>query len=81
MQAVETGLNKAVNLLGPGGKICVISFHSLEDRIVKNIFKEFAKKDILKILTKKPIRPSEQEIGINPKSRSAKLRAAMKPSS
>ncbi len=51
----------------------VISFHSLEDRIVKNFFREHS--DIFRVLTKKPITPSEEEIKMNPASRSAKLRA------
>lgn len=68
-------LPKAIEILQPKGRIVVISFHSLEDRIVKRFFKE--KKD-LKILTKKPITPSLEEIQENPRSRSAKLRAAEK---
>jgi 16S rRNA (cytosine1402-N4)-methyltransferase len=56
----------------------VISFHSLEDRIVKNFFKEKAKEGKIKILTKKPVIPSQEEIEKNKKSHSAKLRAAVK---
>jgi len=67
-------LPQAIKVLAPGGKIVIISFHSLEDRIVKNFFKS----SNLNILTKKPVRPSKEEIKINPRSRSAKLRAAMK---
>lgn len=78
LNALEEGLNKAIRVLKSGGRICVISFHSLEDRIVKNIFKEFDKKGVLKILTKKPIGPSQVEVGRNPRARSAKLRAARK---
>ncbi len=71
-------LPQTIEVLAPGGKIVIISFHSLEDRIVKNFFREEARKGPLRILTKKPVRPSKEEIKINPRSRSAKLRAAMK---
>jgi len=75
---LEKALPQALDILEPGGRLVVISFHSLEDRIVKHFFKEEFKKNHLKILTKKPITPSEQEIDLNPRSRSAKLRAAEK---
>ena len=71
-------LNKAINFLKPGARICVLSFHSGEDRIVKNEFKKFSRSGILDILTKKPVRPSEKEISINPRARSAKLRVGGK---
>ncbi len=74
--ALEEGLKKAVSWLDTGGRVCVISFHSLEDRIVKRLFKGYASLGILNILTKKPIRPSDKEIAENPRSRSAKLRVA-----
>lgn len=68
-------LQEAVDLLNPGGRIVVVSFHSLEDRIVKLFFKEISTTNPkFKIVTKKPIVPTENEIAINPKSRSAKLR-------
>ncbi|MDK2785322.1 MAG: rRNA (cytosine1402-N4)-methyltransferase, partial [Thermotoga sp.] len=66
-------LNKAEKLLRVGGRIVVISFHSLEDRIVKEAFRNSRK---LRILTEKPVRPSEEEVRENPRSRSARLRAA-----
>jgi 16S rRNA (cytosine1402-N4)-methyltransferase len=78
LENLKKGLKEAIEILEPRGKIVVISFHSLEDRIVKNFFKKNFKKGILKILTKKPIRPKIEEIKINPRSRSAKLRAAEK---
>lgn len=67
-------LPKAVKLLEPGGRLAIISFHSLEDRIVKRAFLEFAEKGFGKIITKKPIVPSEEEIRRNTRSRSSKLR-------
>lgn len=75
---LERALPQTLEILKLGGKLVVISFHSLEDRIIKNFLKEKAKENILKILTKKPINPSLGEIKINPRSRSAKLRAAQK---
>jgi len=78
LQTIEEGLRQAIKILEPNGKIVVISFHSLEDRIVKNIFREKAKIGELNILTKKPITPCLEEIKNNSRSRSAKLRAAEK---
>jgi len=80
LESLEMSLNKAVGFLKDKSRICVISFHSLEDRIVKDKFKKKKKKKILKILTKKPMTPKQDEIEDNPRSRSAKLRAAMKVS-
>lgn len=76
LENVEEGLKQAVQILEPKGKIVVISFHSLEDRIAKRFFKGQEKNNELQILTKKPISPSIEEIKKNPRSRSAKLRAA-----
>ncbi len=74
LENLKKGLIQAVEVLKPGGRIVVISFHSLEDRIVKNFFKD----SNLKVLTKKPVISSPEEIKINPRSRSAKLRAAVR---
>jgi 16S rRNA (cytosine1402-N4)-methyltransferase len=74
LKDIEEGLEKAINLLVKNGIIMTISFHSLEDRIVKNMFKKYKELKFLEILTKKPITPSDEEIKENPASRSAKLR-------
>lgn len=74
--ALEDLLSAASELLKPGGMIAVISFHSLEDRIVKLDFREKAAKGIYEILTKKPIIAMEAEVRQNPRARSAKLRIA-----
>lgn len=76
--ALEEGLKKAWNFLDKNGRLAVISFHSLEDRIVKNYFRELAAKSEGKIMTKKPLVPTEEEKRSNPRSRSAKLRAIEK---
>jgi 16S rRNA (cytosine1402-N4)-methyltransferase len=69
-------LSDAAALLNPGGRLCVIAFHSLEDRIVKNTFKALSRAESAqaRIMTKKPIVPGREEIRMNPRSRSAKLR-------
>jgi len=74
--ALRSALKEMPTMLEPGGVVVVISFHSLEDRIVKESFKEGAASGVYEILTKKPVRPSAEEMERNPRSRSAKLRAA-----
>ena len=69
-------LEAAPRMLNPGGRLVVISFHSLEDRIVKDAMREGAKQGWYRLLTKKPVTASQEEINRNPRSRSAKLRAA-----
>ena len=71
-------LKAAPQVLRPGGRIVVISFHSLEDRIVKDAFREGVKQGHYKLLTKKPVTAGEVEIDRNPRARSAKMRAAEK---
>lgn len=93
LEILAPALKKGIEILKPGGRIAVITFHSLEDRIAKNVFKEAAQgcicpkdlpvcickqKPLIKILTKKPLIPSSEEIVENPRARSAKLRVAEK---
>ena len=70
---LATILDVITKILKPGGRVCIITFHSLEDRLVKWKFKD---NPLLHVLTKKPVRPGNEEIRLNPRSRSAKLRAA-----
>ena len=91
--SLEAGLKAATQILTPGGRMATISFHSLEDRTVKSFFNVESKDCLcppqqpvctcahrasLRVLTRRPIRPSEEEVRRNPRSRSAKLRAAEK---
>ena len=69
-------LDAAPRVLKPGGRLVIISFHSLEDRIVKDALREGVKQGYYKLLTRKPVIAGEEEIDRNPRSRSAKLRAA-----
>ncbi len=76
LEALEKGMSKAVELLAKKGRICVISFHSLEDRIVKWTFKGLAAEGRVKIITPKPLTPDMAQVEENPLCRSAKLRCA-----
>ncbi|MBP9771612.1 MAG: 16S rRNA (cytosine(1402)-N(4))-methyltransferase RsmH [Candidatus Pacebacteria bacterium] len=78
LTALSEGLAAAYAAVKPGGRIVAVSFHSLEDRIVKNFFRERAGEEGATILTKKPLTPTDQEIRMNPRSRSAKLRILQK---
>lgn len=93
LDVIEKTLLAAVDMMNEGGVLAVITFHSLEDRIVKNVFKKLQysctcppefpvcicnSKQVVEIITRKPILPSENEVEMNPRSRSAKLRAARK---
>jgi 16S rRNA (cytosine1402-N4)-methyltransferase len=71
-------METAPRILKPGGRLVVISFHSLEDRIVKDATRDGAKQGLYRLLVKKPVTPGEEEIALNPRSRSAKLRAVEK---
>jgi 16S rRNA (cytosine1402-N4)-methyltransferase len=78
LESLTSGFSEAIKLLGKGGRIAVISFHSLEDRIVKHTIKKQSSLGILKIITKKPLTPDSVELSENNASRSAKLRVAEK---
>jgi 16S rRNA (cytosine1402-N4)-methyltransferase len=93
LESLEQFLARVLDLMKPGGKLCTVAFHSLEDRIIKHSFREWAKsctcpKDIprcqclgqplVKLLTRRPMRPDQGEIERNPSARSARLRAAEK---
>lgn len=93
LEVLKRGLEAAIRWANPGGRICVISYHSLEDRIVKDMFAKYAnrctcppdlpvcmcgKEPILKVITRKPVVPTAEEIERNPRARSAKLRVAEK---
>jgi 16S rRNA (cytosine1402-N4)-methyltransferase len=79
LSALTEALPQAVAALRPGGVLCVIAFHSLEDRIVKRFLRKEAQAGRLRLLTKKPVRPKAEEVVHNPRARSARLRAAQVP--
>jgi 16S rRNA (cytosine1402-N4)-methyltransferase len=94
LEQLEKGLSEAIRVLAPEGRVGVITFHSLEDRIVKRIFREKSRsctcppewpicqcggKSELRLVTARPLTASEEEVESNPASRSAKLRVAQKP--
>ena len=76
LEALEITLDKSIDYLRPGGRICVIAFHSLEDRIVKHKFRAYVKDNKVKLITKKPLWPTEEEVEENSRARSARLRVA-----
>lgn len=89
LAGLERSIEQAVNMMASGGRLVVISYHSLEDRIVKNTLRELAQgaidqvtgrprseSQLIAVLTRKPVRPSPEEVAWNPRSRSARLRAA-----
>ncbi len=93
LEVLDRFITDAVAALKPGGRVCILSFHSLEDRIVKNRFRQMAqpctcppdfprcvcdRKPVIKVLTRKVVRPTDEEIRVNPMSRSTRLRAAEK---
>ncbi len=78
LESLELALGKCIDALKIGGRIAVISFHSLEDRIVKDKFRALAQLGQLKLLTKKPLRPTEEEAAYNSRARSARLRVAQR---
>ena len=74
--ALDEALSTLPRWLAPGGRVAVIAFHSIEDRIVKRAFREHAAAGEVAIVTRKPVRPSEAEVAANPRSRSSRLRVA-----
>jgi len=76
LEAVREALPQAVHLLRPGGRLAVIAFHSLEDRLVKRFLVEQQRAGVVRILTKRPLRASDEEVAANPRAASARLRAA-----
>ena len=78
LEHIKAFLAGATSMLAAEGRLVCISFHSLEDRLVKQFYRDKAQEGILQVITPKAIGPSEEEIAQNPSSRSAKLRVAVK---
>ncbi len=78
LESLKKGLSSSVELLAEGGVLCVISFHSLEDRIVKNTFRDYKSEGVVRLINKKPIVPTKDEIYKNRRARSAKMRCLVK---
>lgn len=78
LEILEAALTKAIAVLKPKGKLCVISFHSLEDRVVKFAFRKAHQEQLVAISTPKPLSPTHSEVQVNPSSRSSKLRVAQR---
>lgn len=76
LEELQKGLDSSIRIMKKCGRLCVISYHSLEDRIVKHFIARSSKEGSLRVITKKPLTPGPEEIRLNPSSRSAKLRAA-----
>ncbi len=76
LEGLDTFVRDAVDVLAPGGRVAVISFHSLEDRVVKHTMRGLEREGIVRLLSRKPIVPADDELARNPRARSAKLRAA-----
>lgn len=76
LEALEITLDKSIDYLRSGGRICVIAFHSLEDRIVKHKFRSYKEAGRVNVITKKPLEPTDEEVRENSRARSAKLRVA-----
>jgi 16S rRNA (cytosine1402-N4)-methyltransferase len=80
LENLEQFLDRILSVLRPGGRVVILSFHSLEDRLVKHTFQRWQREGRARILTRKVVRPTEEEVRANPRARSAKLRAAEKGS-
>jgi 16S rRNA (cytosine1402-N4)-methyltransferase len=78
LENLEQFLDRVLSVLRPGGRVVILSFHSLEDRLVKHAFQRWQHEGCAHILTRKVVRPTEEEVQANPRARSAKLRAAEK---
>ena len=78
LESLETFLGRALSVLAPGGRVVLLAFHSLEDRVVKRAFQAWKRSGEAVVLTRKVVRPSEEEVRANPRARSGRLRAAEK---